>query len=229
MHNRHGEYVEGIDDEAQQRVAASMDAIAAATPPEFVVSVGDHFYPGGIVEHCNGVGSSYDFTTIPHQFATTFENVYNSTHMVGKEWMGVLGNHDYGGVCVNMGWPQQIYYTWNQVSKRWVLPAQYYYRNLRFSKNGTDDWDDEDFSIDMFFLESNHADAGTGDEGHDICAKKGNTDNSYYCAGLLGEDNAGDCQGTPGLWGSADTCSGYFHQLWRDQMVWLEDLLDKST
>merc|ERR1712070_226378 len=44
-----------------------------------------------------------------------------------------------------------------------------------------------------------------------------------------GEDNAGDCQGTPGLWGSADICSGYFHQLWRDQMVWLEDLLDKST
>jgi hypothetical protein len=229
MWNRHGAYVQGVDDDAQQRVAVGMDSIAAQTPPEFVVSVGDHFYPGGIVEHCNGVGSTYDFTTIPHQFNTTFENVYNSTHMVDKEWMGVLGNHDYGGVCVNMGWPQQIYYTWNQVSRRWVLPAQYYYRNLRFSKDGSADWDEEDFSIDMFFLDSNQADSGTRDPNHDMCADRGNSDTTFYCDVFLGDDNKGDCAGTPGLWGSEETCDGYFQQMWRDQLVWLENLLDQST
>lgn len=149
--------------------------------------------------------------------------------MAGKEWMAVLGNHDYGGVCVNKGWPQQVYYTWNKVYKRWVLPAQYYHRNIRFSKDGTDDWDDEDFSVDMFFLDSNHADAGTADVNHDMCAPKGNTDDTFYCAGYLGNDTTGDCAGTPGLWGSENTCNDYFQQLWRDQLVWLEDLLDKST
>lgn len=222
-------FVPGIDDEAQQRVAAAMDTIASQTPPEFVVSVGDHFYPGGVAEHCNGDGSTYDFTEIPHQFKTTFEDIYNSSHMEDKEWMGVLGNHDYGGVCVNMGWPQQIYYTWNLVSKRWVLPAQYYYRNLRFSKGGTDDWDEEDFTIDMFFLDSNHADSGTRDEHHDMCARKGNTDNNFYCAGFLGDDNAGNCAGTPDLWTSEEVCNGYFQQMWRDQLVWLDELLERST
>lgn len=149
--------------------------------------------------------------------------------MVGKEWMGVLGNHDYGGVCVNMGWPQQIYYTWNQVSKRWVMPGQYYYRNLRFSKGGTADWDEEDFSIDMFFLDSNQADSGTRDPKHDMCADRGNSDTTYYCDVFLGDDNKGNCAGTPGLWGSEEICDGYFQQMWRDQLVWLEDLLDKST
>lgn len=229
MWNRHGAYIMGIDDNAQQRVAEAMHHVAAEAQPEFVVSVGDHFYPGGVVEHCNGVGATYDFTKVPHQFQTTFEDIYNSPHYADKEWMGVLGNHDYGGVCVNMGWPQQIYYTWNQISRRWVLPAQYYHRNLRFSKGGTDDWDEEDFSIDMYFLDSNHADAGTRDVHHDMCADKGNTDDTFYCDAFLGEGNRGDCAGTPGLWGSEELCSGYFHQMWQDQMAWLDEHLDKST
>jgi len=229
MWNRHAAYVPGIDDEAQQRVAAAMGSIAAQTPPEFVVSVGDHFYPGGVAEHCNGVGSTYDFTVVPHQFKSTFEDVYNSSHMANAEWMGVLGNHDYGGVCVNMGWPQQIYYTWNQVYKRWVLPAQYYNRKLRFSKGGSDDWDEEDFTIDMFFLDSNHADSGTRDRNHDMCAREGNSDTHFYCDVFLGPDDSGQCAGTPGLWSSEEVCNNYFQQMWRDQMVWLEDLLDKST
>lgn len=182
MKNR-GQHVEGVDDNAQQRVAAAMGRIAADSPPEFVVSVGDHFYPGGIAEHANGLSSEYDTTTIPNQFEYAFEKIYNSTDMADAEWMGVLGNHDYGGVCVNMGWPQQVFYTWNEISKRWVLPAQYYSRNLRFSKDSSDDWSDEDFSIDIFFLDSNHADSGTRDERHDMCAKRGNTDESYHCGG----------------------------------------------
>jgi predicted phosphodiesterase len=229
MWNRHNMFVPGIDDEAQQRVAAGMDNVASQSSPDFVVSVGDHFYPGGIAEHCNGDGSTYNFTEVPQQFQSTFEDIYNSSHMAGKEWMGVLGNHDYGGVCVNMGWPQQVYYTWNQVNKRWVLPAQYYSRNLRFSKDGSDDWDDEDFTIDMFFLDSNHADAGTRDPHHDMCADRGNTDPNWYCDAFLGPDNDGECAGTPGLWTSEEVCNDYFQQLWRDQMVWLDDLLNKST
>jgi len=236
MKNR-GQHIQGIDDSAQQRIAVAMGNIAEQTPPEFVVSVGDHFYPGGIAEHADGRSSSVDLTTIPNQFQHAFENIYNSTHMADKEWMGVLGNHDYGGVCVNMGWPQQVFYTWNEVSKRWVLPAQYYSRNLRFSKGGSDDWDEEDFTIDMFFLDSNFADVHKGsDEKHDMCCKRGNTDKAfpddtrgYHCGGFLGEDDSGEIAGSLGLWTSAETCDSVFHQLWADQLVWLEDLLDKST
>jgi hypothetical protein len=114
------------------------------------------------------------------------------------------------------------------VSKRWVLPAQYYYRNLRFSKDGSDDWDDEDFSVDMFFLDANIADTGAGD--HDMCNTQGNTDPEGDCGPFLGDDNTGTCAGAPDLWGgSQQVCDGYFHQLWADQMVWIEDLLEKST
>lgn len=211
---------------AQQLVATNMDIIASQNAPEFVMNVGDNFYPGSIIEHCDGLGSSVDTHTIPQQFQSTFEDVYNSAHMANKEWMSVLGNHDYGGVCVQMGWPQQVFYTWNQVSKRWVMPAQYYSRNIRFSKNG-DDWSDEDYTIDVFFLDSNHADVGTQDMDHDMCAIEGNTGIDKvggYCEPYLG----GTCNGTQ-LWGDAATCDNYFSTLWADQMTWLADGLDKST
>lgn len=210
-----------------------MARIAEQTPPEFIVSVGDHFYPGGIAEHCNGVAADYDVTTIPNQFKYAFEDIYNGTHLANKEWMGVLGNHDYGGVCVNMGWPQQIFYTWNEVSKRWVLPAQYYKRNMRFSKGGTEHWDEEDFTIDIFFLDSNHADSGTTDKNHDMCAKEGNSDDTYHCAGFLGPNGTdivdGNCAGTPGLWTSERVCNDYFQTLWTDQLAWLEEHLENSV
>merc|ERR1719276_309888 len=128
-----------------------------------------------------------------------------------------------------MGWPQQIYYTWNQVHTRWVLPAQYYSRKIRFSKDGTADWDEEDFTVDMFFLDSNHADAGTNDPNHDMCCDKGNSDDTHYCSGFLGPNNDSACAGTP-LWGGSFTiCGNYFKNMWAEQMVWLEDKLDKST
>lgn len=227
----HSQFVEGVDNVAQQEVAAAMGRVAAQTPPEFVITVGDHFYPGGVAEHCNGLSSSVDQTVIPSQFQSTFEDIYTSPDMEGKEWMGVLGNHDYGGTCVNMGWPQQVWYTWNQVSKRWVLPAQYYSRNIRFAKNPeTGAFSEEDFTIDIFFLDSNHADVGTHDKDHDMCASEGNSGDGYYCAGFLGEEGSdyGQCAGT-NLWGDADSCNNEFQSMWRAQMAWLEDGLNKST
>jgi len=235
MYNRHGQFVPGIDDEAQQRVAARMDDLASQSPPNFVISVGGNFNPGGIAETCNADGSTYDFSHVPHQFESTFENIYNSTYMTDAEWMGVLGNHDYGGMCISKGWPQQIYYTWNQVHKRWVLPAQYYNRKIRFSKDGSADWDEEDVTIDMFFLDSNHANTGTNDPNHDICSTKGNSDNTHFCSGFLGPNNDSSCPGTdnhqggPSLWSSERVCSDFFQYGWLRQLEWLEDLLDKST
>lgn len=209
---------------AQQKVATNMDLIAAQTPPEFVINVGDSFYPGSIVEHCDGLSASVDNSKIPQQFQSTFEDIYNSEHMAHAEWHSVLGNHDYGGVCVQMGWPQQIFYTWNQVSTRWVMPGQYYSRQFRFAKNG-DDWSEEDIIIDVFFLDSNHADVGTQDANHDMCAEQGNTDDTFYCSGFITPNT---CAGTD-LWGSAATCDSFFKDLWDTQMTWLAEGLDKST
>jgi len=219
------------DHTAQQRVAATMDAVAAETPPEFVITVGDHFYPGGIIEHCDGRADSANIKGTPHQFKSTFEDIYDSPHMAGKEWMGVLGNHDYGGTCVNTGWTQQIWYTWNEVSDRWVLPAQYYSRNFRFAQNSdSGEWSEDDISVDVFFLDDN-VDDGNSDYNHGICQPEGNSGvpGDHFCTEFLGEeDSKGQCAGTP-LWIDAPSCETHFKTLWQEQLDWLDEELGKST
>lgn len=118
------------------------------------------------------------------------------------------------------------------------MPAQYYYRNIRFSKDGSADWDEEDFTVDMFFLDSNHCDAHLWNtaqdedpvsKGHNICGQ-GNQDESYYCGAFFSPDNTAG-----GLWSGTDNgvdnknCNDHFHNMWNDQMEWLEDHLNKST
>lgn len=226
----HGNFVDGIDDSAQQKVRDAMVEVAKTAKPEFVISVGDNFYPGGVIEHCEGLSSSIDFDTIPQQFNTTFEMIYDSPELEGKEWMSVLGNHDYGGTCMQMGWPQQIWYTWNTQATRWVMPAQYYSRQMFF----------DDVVVDMFFLDSNIGDAGTTDQDHHLCTTTGNTGDGYHCAGFLG-DGSGSCAGTnftgdssgrtpPGSgWQPMQNCHNIFQDLWDEQMAWLDRELAAST
>eukprot|EP00435_Cladocopium_sp_Y103_P057339 s503_g19.t1 len=62
----------------------------------------------------------------------------------GKQWLGVLGNHDYGGFKFNSGWHETIFYTWaegHHSTGRWFTPSQYYQVKVRYL----------DFSIDYYF------------------------------------------------------------------------------
>jgi predicted phosphodiesterase len=96
---RNGEY-------NQQKVADRMGEAAHQLEAEFIISLGDNFYP-------NGVASPQD----PH-WQVSFENVYKA-HSLMVNWYSVLGNHDYRGN------PEaQIEYS--KISRRWQMPARYY-------------------------------------------------------------------------------------------------------
>jgi len=70
-------------DANQTAVARAMGACAEASDPDFVVSVGDNFYEGGL----NSVDDP--------EFASSFADVY--THpSLQVPWHVILGNHDYG-------------------------------------------------------------------------------------------------------------------------------------
>lgn len=66
----------------QTLVAELMGKVADAKPPQFVVSVGDNFYPHGL--------SSTDDAL----FNTSFMSVYTAPGLA-VPWHAVLGNHDY--------------------------------------------------------------------------------------------------------------------------------------
>ena len=82
--------------------------------------------------------------------ATVFEDVYNASSLQGKQWLGVLGNHDYGGYRFTAGWDQAIGYTWvkpaDAVLGRWMTPAQYWGTRVQYST----------YSVDYYFVDSNH-------------------------------------------------------------------------
>jgi tartrate-resistant acid phosphatase type 5 len=67
----------------QSDVADAMAAAARGAPPEFVVSVGDNFYPSGL--------TSVDDAN----FAQSFTDVYRQPELQ-VPWYAVAGNHDYG-------------------------------------------------------------------------------------------------------------------------------------
>jgi len=226
----------GVDKVAQHHVRDRVVELAAKVDPEFILNVGDNFYGGGITEHCLGRRGDIDFGAIPQQFLVGYEQFYNGPGLDGKEWLSVLGNHDYGGVCYNMGWPQQIWYTWNQhgqSSRRWVMPGQYYSRRANFAtSSGTA------ITADMFFLDTNFYDTVTQRD-RDICGVNGNTYNEdapvieqhgWYCAGYLGNwtahDKIGVCEGTE--YTSPTNCASAFEKLWKEQLVWLEKNLYES-
>merc|ERR1711939_440762 len=95
--------------------------------------------------HC-GYAANAAEAAAHYQFKTMFEDMYDN-ETLGNDWMGILGNNDYGGKCFTKGWDQQIFYTWTG-SERWVMPAQYWKRRVQFA---------EDFTVDFFFLDTNRA------------------------------------------------------------------------
>ncbi len=106
----------------QQNVADRMDEVAEALDAEFVIALGDNFYP-------NGVASIDD-----PNWVASFEDIYKGYHLE-IPWHVVLGNHDYRGN------PQaQIDYT--NKSQRWNMPSRYY----------DYDFTDEDTGLNVHFL-----------------------------------------------------------------------------
>lgn len=90
----------------QRQVAQVMDVAMAQLDGEFVTTTGDNFYSNGIAS----VNDPY--------WRTSFEDIYSGPHLF-ENWYPTLGNHDYRG-----NWQAQIDYS--NVSRRWVMPSQYY-------------------------------------------------------------------------------------------------------
>ncbi len=90
----------------QREVAHQMAQTALRVEPEFIINVGDNFYPSGV--------ASVDDPL----WLSSFENIYTD-HALFCSWYSVLGNHDYRGNA-----QAQVDYT--QKSRRWYMPQRYY-------------------------------------------------------------------------------------------------------
>lgn len=181
---------------AQNNVAKWMQHQSADLMPTAVLNVGDSFY-------WSGVQSTYD-----PRWHLVFESMYRGKGM-NVPWLGILGNHDYGGDCcdrclfgggishsIKSGCSQaQIDYDdekdwqWPQKrSSRWVMPSRYYSKQFDFG----------DLSIDVFMLDTVAADI-TKQCGHNGC----------HCP-------------------KARECGDFLRNLWREQKEWFTKALAAS-
>jgi len=90
----------------QRRVARQMGIAAAALNAQFVLSLGDNFYPDGVT------------SVKDRQFFSSWENVYRDKSLL-VDWYAALGNHDYHS-------NPQAEVEFSAVNRRWKMPARYY-------------------------------------------------------------------------------------------------------
>lgn len=90
----------------QKEVAKQLGNAAFMLDSEFIVTVGDNFYP-------NGVASIYD-----EHWNISYNNVYTHPSLY-IDWYAALGNHDHRG-NINA----QI--AFSDISRRWNMPSAYY-------------------------------------------------------------------------------------------------------
>lgn len=195
-------FVHGVDDSAQQRVAHQMQKRAAVTKPDYILNIGDAFYWGGIEGHC---GEPAWKVIYKEQWQKVFEEIYRGPGIDGINWLGILGNHDYGGYTFTGAWDQQISYTWSKKS-RWLMPAQFWKVKVYYPG----------FSVEYFFLDTNHFDTWppADEPAHNLCNNVHNVANAG--CGNEGPTDLGNCL----LW---------FANLWEKQVAWLETSLASST
>lgn len=196
------EFVDGVDDVAQIRVANQMRWRAKRRSPDYILQMGDAFYWSGLNVKCGTPA----YQVVPTgQFQWVFEDIYKGEGLDGKPWLGVLGNHDYGGYKFDQGWDQLIAYTWG-TGGRWILPAQYWRQKVKYPG----------FSVDYFFVDTNvyTAQAPSADAAHNICS------NAHV------KKEAGCGQEGPK---SVEDCPAWFAELWAEQIPWLDANLGKST
>ncbi|WP_316838560.1 metallophosphoesterase [Pedobacter gandavensis] len=94
----------------QTHVAKQMGKWATENPNDFILSLGDNFYPKGVV-------SEHD--PLWHY---SFENIYTDFSLQ-DDWYPILGNHDYQSDP-----DAQVRYS--KVSRRWKMPARYYSKEV---------------------------------------------------------------------------------------------------
>lgn len=94
----------------QLQVARQMGRWATDHPNDFIVSVGDNFYPSGVT-------SEHD--PLWHY---SYENVYTEFKLQW-DWYPILGNHDYKSDP-----DAQVRYS--AISRRWKMPSRYYAKEL---------------------------------------------------------------------------------------------------
>eukprot|EP01061_Rhynchopus_euleeides_P022852 TRINITY_DN37326_c0_g1_i2.p1 TRINITY_DN37326_c0_g1~~TRINITY_DN37326_c0_g1_i2.p1 ORF type:complete len:338 (+),score=128.17 TRINITY_DN37326_c0_g1_i2:31-1014(+) len=102
----------GMPRHHQEEVAEALTRVARKVRPEFIVSLGDNFYPVG-------VRSTEDM-----QWRERFEEIYAKPPLI-VPWHITLGDHDHQGSI-----DAQLLYS--NISKRWKLPSPYY----TFKKGG---------------------------------------------------------------------------------------------
>lgn len=95
-----------VGDYYQKDVARELGHASVAIEAEFIVSVGDNFYP-------NGVQSTQDYHWI-----SSYESIYTDPSLY-TDWYVALGNHDYRGNV-------QAQIDYSNISRRWNMPARYY-------------------------------------------------------------------------------------------------------
>jgi len=203
--NRHGNVIAGIDDRAQVLVAEQMKLRANISKPRYLLNVGDNFYWGGVETDCGGRSDQIEPSSLG-QWNTVFEQVYDGPDLAGKPWLGVLGNHDYGGYKFTMGWDQSIAYTWGP-SDRWLTPAQYWSTKVQY----------HDFLVHYVFVESNVNDAFAPQDmpGHNICSLRNNPAGAT-CGAHTGPTSPQDC-------------TNWFYDLWMEQLPWITNTFSNAN
>jgi len=204
--SHHRKFIKGADDSAQTKVAISMKKHAEVDRVDYILNVGDNFYWGGLVGQCNADFTNFGEQSM-NQWIRGYENMYNGA-LLNKQWLGVLGNHDFGGWNYLSAWDQNIGYTWGAEGStwRWFQPALYYKTTAHY----------EDFTVDYFFVDTNIFDAfdPMADPMHNICGQKNNPHNKG-CSKT----------GPFNIW----QCKWWFINLWRKQVSWLDMQLAIST
>ncbi len=95
----------------QYAVAAGMEAVCAASGCDFVLLLGDNFYPGGVT------------STSDSLWTDAFEAPYAGLDL---QFWAVMGNHDWNGGTDTRYLNAQVDYT--AISPKWYMPADYYAR-----------------------------------------------------------------------------------------------------
>lgn len=100
----------------QKEVAYAMGEIGELFGVDFIVSVGDNFYP-------NGVQSTEDY-----HWQASYEAIYTHPTLF-EDWYVVLGNHDYRGSV-------QAQIDYSKKSRRWQMPSPYYSKVWELEEGG---------------------------------------------------------------------------------------------
>jgi len=189
-----------IDHNGQENIAKVMEKLAKVTKPFLVLNVGDNFYWGGIPHTIRGGRGVHD-----QMWNLGFEMVYSSQELT-IPWIGVVGNHDYGGDGCFSDIRAQFDYTIKDMLQydRWKMPSPYFTQLVTL----------DGFSMEYFMVDTNFEDSANGRHGG-ICAQ-------YLCPDFIEE-------GMPEKMIDEKVCQQWFKTLYNEQEVWLPKVLAVST